>query len=306
MNWAVQNIEIKLGGDLHCGDLPLGFVARTLPYVPCHLPFFALVPAAVRTLRMPDQRASYKAVEALFSRTVRTTALLIKDGNRILFPWEGESLRRIEGRYLGSRYGVALSSKSRSARDSCLYETEVILRTPHTSRDAKGRLVPPLPTVMSGAIFTRAGEEGELRIDSLGRVSWQGHDTDLPHLLRGISLGGDRTRSLGAPPLEAKAELCRGKLWDLYSVITDGDYPGIEVKAGYGGPLPLSMDSSLYQENSDESIEGTPMVLTGRRYTDKGPGTEMESVATPAFAPGWRMRKDCAIRLVAPRYSSLS
>lgn len=75
MNWKAYSLRLILTGDLHCGSLPLGFVSRTFPYIPCHIPVFAMVPAAVRALAMPDRHDSYAAVEALLSSCFRCTPL---------------------------------------------------------------------------------------------------------------------------------------------------------------------------------------------------------------------------------------
>lgn len=166
MNWKVYSLSLTLTGDLHCGSLPLGFVSRTFPYIPCHIPVFAMVPATVRALAMPDRHNSYTAVEALLTSCFRCTPLYVCNEKGFpLFPWEEQSLRELEYTYLSSTYGVALDSTSRTAVDGCLYETEIIL--------ARGRNC-TAPTVLTGAFFITERKTYELAMEADGTISWRG------------------------------------------------------------------------------------------------------------------------------------
>ncbi|MBO4793214.1 MAG: hypothetical protein J5556_01440, partial [Deltaproteobacteria bacterium] len=171
MEWNAFSLELELTSALHCGDMPIGFVARTFPYVPCHIPFFAMVPAAVRTLNMPDERPSYAAVEKLFEINLRCTPLYILADGAPLFPWDGESRQKLEYAYLSSSYGVSLDNKRRSARDGCLYETEVILERGRGCME---------PTRLSGALFIRPGknEKDGLSLAADGAITWNGKEAN--------------------------------------------------------------------------------------------------------------------------------
>ncbi|MCQ2445011.1 MAG: hypothetical protein MJ061_05960 [Mailhella sp.] len=286
MEWNALSLRLSLTGDIHCGSLPLGFVARTWPYVPCHLPVFAMVPAAVRLLGMPDRHASYAAVEALFSECVRCTPLYVEaEDGRTLFPWEDGSLRELEYRYLNSNYGVALDSASRSARDGHLFETEVILAHARGSRR---------PTCLTGALFFREGSSGGLSLDAAGTLRSAEAEAPLPALLNAMRLGGDRSRSLGRPA-RAEARPLEGRLWNSVEFSLSGEYPAFSLAAGSAGFMPVA---------SAEGITGTGMVLTGRRHRGTGFGEEMEN-AVVAFAPGWRPAAPLTAELSSLRHASV-
>ncbi len=288
MSWNALALSLELRGDIHCGDLPLGFVARTHPFVPCHIPFFALVPAAVEKLGMPSRHDSYVQVEKLFNSCLRSTPLFVTEDGKVLFPWQADDLETLEGLYLGSRYGVALEGSSRSAVNGRLYETEVILAAP------RGRAT---PTALEGVLFVREGETGSLRMNAGGTVAWEDRRADLPAMLSRMHLGGDRTRALGLP---AKASLspCTGTAWDAYPVDCGNGWPVLEIPADLCGPMPVAM-------NASQNVQGSPLVLTGRRHTEKGAGTGMDAT-TAAYAPGWKLRGQSArISLSSPRFATL-
>lgn len=269
MSWTARSLTVQLRGDIHCGDLPLGFVARTHAFVPGHLPFFALVPVAVEMLTLPDRHASYVAVENLFTSCLRCTPFYIRDGESSLFPWKKDDREILEFRYLDSRYGVALEEPTRSAKEGCLYETEVILA------QGRGRTQ---PTRLEGTVFYRQGSVGSLRMEADGSVCREKTRIPLADMLQRMRLGGDRTRGLGQPCLVSLADGATS-LWGIYTVDTTGAWPSLTVDKGTEGPVPLAMDKA-------HGIQGRPLVLTGRRHTEQGPGMGMEK-ATAAYAPGW-------------------
>ena len=283
MEWQALSLRLALTGDLHCGSLPLGFVSRTYPYVPCHIPVFALVPAAVRVLGMPDRHASYAAVEALFASCLRCTPLYVddpKDG--ILFPWEEQGLRRLEHGYISSSYGVSLDSATRSAIDSHLYETEAILACGR-NRSA--------PTVLAGALFLRAGEAEGLAMKPDGAVQWSGRSAALEELLCVMQIGGDRGRSLGKPAIPS-VEPLQGRLWQRYEAECSGPFPALLVPAGTPGPMPLACEGT--------DAAGARIVLTGRRHRGTGFGEDMEA-AVVAFDAGWTSGTNVRAELSALR-----
>lgn len=300
MAWNALALTLELRSDLHCGDLPLGFVARTFPYVPCHLPVFAMVAAAVPLLGLPDRHASYKEVETLFLSCVRSTPLYIRHEGRMLFPWHSQSLQDLEHTYVVSRYGVGLDNKSRSAEQGCLYETETILAM---GRNCATR------TRMEGCLFVREASQGELAMTGDGTLSANGRSASLADLCNAMHLGGNRSRSLGQPARATLAPLPEGKAWGIYFVDVQGQWPGLQVNTGgdapadatpgTGGPMPL-----LYAEGGDIISRGV-MVLTGRRHTESGAGLGMDA-ATIAHAPGWQCGKPVMMELANVRYGQLA
>lgn len=286
MEWNAFSLELELTSALHCGDMPIGFVARTFPYVPCHIPFFAMVPAAVRALDMPDERPSYAAVEKLFENKLRCTPLyILDDGGDPLFPWEEESRLKLEHAYLSSSYGVSLDNGRRSAIDGCLYETEVILE--------RGRKCQK-PTRLSGALFIRPNEHAGLGLAADGAFSWNGRQASLQSILEAMRLGGDRSRSLGRPAIPAiKTLKDKERLWAKYEVDLNGNFPALFIPQGEAGPLPA-------KSQNDGLLEGPRVVLTGRRHKGTGFGEDMDK-AVPAFAPGWKAAEETRAELACPR-----
>ncbi|MBQ7456494.1 MAG: hypothetical protein IJS54_02630 [Desulfovibrio sp.] len=286
MSWHALAVHLTLQSDIHCGDFPLGFVARTHPYVPCHIPFFALVPPAVALLGMRDVHASYKEVEELFSHCLRSTPFLIEE-ERVLFPWVSEDLQVIESSYLNARYGVMLTDSTRSAKDGCLYETEVIAATKRASM---------CPTRLAGALFVRAHTSKNLSIKEDGSLVSSTKTVPLAQLLARMRLGGDRTRALGLPAKAESAPLGKS-LWGM-EVDCTNTWPKLLVPKNTPGAFPLAMEGV-------ENIEGRPMMFTGRRYTERGAGLGMDK-AQAAYMPGWiRRNHPTPIALQAPRYATL-
>lgn len=287
MSWQTRQLRLSLGSDLHCGSLPLGFVARTHCFVPCHLPFFALVPAAVAVLGMPQQRPSFQQVEEFFMQCLRITPLYVRgevNGKATpLFPWDSEGRSVLERHYLDSRYGVGLDWQSRSAKDGQLFETEVIL--------AHGKHMAG-PTVLDGYVFFRAHEDANLCMTDDGILVGHGASIHLKALLCAMTLGGNATRALGKVG-QAQLIAHTGPLWDRYALHTDGAWPCLTVAAGTPGPLPVA-----WQEELD--ITGAWSVLTGRRHAEKGAGLDMDK-AHMAWREGWQGNREYTVCLRYPR-----
>ncbi len=284
MTWHAHRIQLTLRSPLHCGQLPMGFVARTHAFVPCHLPFFAMVPATVALLGMPDRRASYMAVQGLFEHCLRTTPLYIYE-DAPLFPWDDTRWQRAEQAYLSSHYGVTLDWKKRSAEEGKLFETEVILQ------HAKGRHT---PTVLDGAVFFRAHEHEDVTFLAEGAVQKGDVTVSLVDILSHMRLGGNGTRALARPAC-ASLSAYEGDLWGQYALCLDADMPRIIVKPGECGPLPLRHFETRH-------IRGKAAVLTGRLYDAKrGAGLAMDT-ATMAWREGWKSAEERMVSLQYPRF----
>lgn len=287
MDWKALALKLELRGDLHCGALPLGFVARTFSYVPCHLPVFAMVPPAVMRLGLPDRHESYKAVEGLFRTCLRSSPLYVMHEGKPLFPWLDECRQILEHNYISSHYGIGIDNKRRSARESCLFETEVILAK------CRGTNV---STRLEGCLFFRSAESGGITLSADGELAASGHKVQLAELCSAMRLGGDRSRALGRPALASLAPLESGEIWG-YPVTLDGEWPALTVKPGKKGPMPVA---------TNDSIEpASMMVLTGRRHTKSGAGMGMDK-ATVACAPGWQSAGEVKASLVDPRYAQMA
>ena len=301
MSWNAYYVNIILQSDIHCGDQALGFIAKTFPFVPCHLPFFALTPAAVQCLQIPDQHSNYKKIEKFFLECIRTTPFYIYDTKEghILFPWNKEDREILEYYYLSSNYGVSIDYTKRSAKKEHLYEIEFIMANRrYEFCHAKNSVY---PTELHGAIFFKQHENNEFSLDNSGILHWNSHKTSLKELLETMHLGGKQYRSLGRSGL-IKIDKSKDKLlWDLYHISLNNSWPELTVAQNQKGPMPLanSKDSSKIIDNGNEKV------LTGRRYTSKGPGLGMDNPGF-VFSEGWEHRDaSLTVKMEHPRYTVL-
>ncbi len=304
MNWIAEELTIIPGSDIHCGDMPLGFVAGAFPFVPCHIPFFALVPSIVSGLDMPDRRSSYAEAEALLMACMRFTPLYVLHGEAPLFPWDRDSLSLLESLYMGGRTGVKLDTRGRSALDGHLFETEVLLAAP---RRKGGSRAAPEPTRLCGAIFWKAHGGGELSLDESALFHWQGATLALDDALCAMCLGGDRTRSMGSVAGASRAPLPEGGIWGSYPVSLDGEWPVLHVPQEKRGPVPL------LESGQADAIHGSWTVLTGRRFGasgkeggPSGSGLAMDE-GRIAWKAGWMKRNGSpgSVALAQPRGACL-
>ncbi len=304
MNWIAEDLTVIPGSDIHCGDMPLGFVAGAFPFVPCHIPFFALVPAVVSGLGMPDRNSSYADVEALLAACMRFTPLYVLHGEKPLFPWDGDSLLLLESLYMGGKSGVKLGTQERSALDGHLFETEVLLAAPRR-RDGAGAA--PVPTRLCGAVFRKAHVHGDLSLDENAVFRRQGAALALNDAMQAMCLGGDRTRSLGRVAEVKRAPLSEKGVWGEYGVSLDREWPVLHVPEAGRGPVPL------LERGQADAVHGSWTVLTGRRFkasgTKEGPagsGLAMDE-GRIAWKAGWVKRNagPTAVALAQPRGASL-
>ncbi len=286
MTWQSQHVHLTLRSDLHCGHLPLGFVARTYPFVPCHLPFFAMIPAAVALLGMPDVRASYKKVLQLFESCLRSTPFYICE-DVPLFPWDKECQQRVERHYLSSQHGVTLDWKSRSAEEGKLFETEIILQYAKKRQN---------PTLLEGYIFFRPHNLEDVEFLPDATMRYGKNTCSLEDILAHVRLGGNTTRSL-AKPCHVKLLGQKESCWDVYPVILNKDYPQLMIEAEKAGPVPMQWFDTT-------AIRGKASVLTGRIYGKNGSGLEMDTTHM-AWREGWKNLEPCTMSLTYPRMGTV-
>lgn len=266
-NWHMQKLTLSLGADLHCGDRPLGFIARTLPYVPAHIPWYALVPALVARLKLPDRYESYARVERFFDKALRFTPFFPLKGTNPLFPWDGEGAEAL----LASHYGVALNYADRGARDSHLFETELL---PRCMPDGAA-------TRLQGFVFWRPLQEDGLSLDA----------QMLHELIRESQWGGQRNKGFGRI---AEVGVDQGGEDNAFFAESDltGDLPKITLGKSQHAPVLLQYDAAL-----EFRIRGSIKPLVGRRYAkDRGPGLAAEDCAI-VWDLGWKSRADQPLTL---------
>lgn len=281
MSWKLHKLRLRMKTDMHCGTLMLGFVARTFPYVPQHLPLYAAVPAAVEALGLPPVPATFREMEALILSGMRSTPLYVLCDDRPLFPWEPESREILEAEFISSRYGVALDGASRTAEDKRLFETEVLLARRRRSMQV---------TQLEGGIWLRVRETANLRLDpQTGLEHKDGAFISWSALWGRLTLGGDRTRNLGRLWPDVGWESCEN-LWHCGEMVLDAEWPRFQIAAGQSCPVPLTADETPGC--------GKFSIMTGRRFDG---GSYRMDAGTVAWQAGWQPAHDVLIELAGER-----
>lgn len=268
--WSVYQLTVTLKSDLHIGHRPLGFVARTLPFVPAHIPWYALALTVVKKVGLPDRSDSFEQVELLLQKSVRFTPLFLYDPSQgLLQPWSDVGLDSIERYYLYSKYGVALDYSKRGALENRLYEKEVIAA--HARQKTEN-------TRLQGYVLLKP-ETGEgLVLDSAAQVN--GHD--IGRLISSSAWGGDISRGMGCL---SNVELTKAEnVFGCEDLDLEGPEPVVQWPADTEGPFYLEYDPQQQQE----FLQGTIRPVCGRRFDpDKGPGLKFEKPFL-ARMPGWK------------------
>lgn len=290
--WCAAEITVTLASDLHCPDRPLGFVARTLPFVPARIPWYALVPPVVALYGLPDVFASYAKIESIFKTCLRFTPFFpLDDKDTPLFPWaEGEGKHRVETELLGSRHGVALAYDTRSARKNHLFETEVLLARWRTGA----------PTRLRGYGFWKeAGHDGVV-IGADGGIN----DQPLAALLARCQWGGQRNQGMGAlKHVEVTPAQPDNSLF-FQGLQLEGSFPRMLVDPDGRGACYLHYNDN---EKYADKVQGKVVPLAGRRYAEgKGSGLTVESVVL-AWDLGWKniSGSEMAVELNDMRYGAM-
>lgn len=274
-HWSVYTLEVTLQTDMHIGHSPLGFVSRTLSYVPAHIPWYALALTLVKELGLEKKAASFARTEAFLGGCLRFTPLYIVHQGKLLWPWE--EMNEIERKYLYSKYGVALDYSCRSAEENRLFEKEVIL--------AKGRQE-MRNTQLRGYIFARPGQVQGLELDQKLQIQ----EAQLTELILGSTWGGEISKGLGTladVKLKPSSEVFGCTQLDTHRTEPVLNWPG-----GKSAPF--------FLEHSSEKlhIHNSPIrPVCGRRFhPDHGPGLRFEQPFL-ARLPGWQCPHDLPIGL---------
>ncbi len=270
--WHAFQITVTLGSDLHCGDLPLGFVARTHPYVPAHIPWYAAVAALIRLSGKDNKFTEYSKMENRLDHCLRFSPFFIMEDGNLLLPWDDEDKRNIQNNHLDGQYGVSLSYGSRSALKNRLFEMETITAVSRNSQPARLR----------GICFTKSGEQ---YFDNSGKIF---SGTTLQEIIGKSLWGGQQNKGLGCLAQVEIADF-KDNQHGLFGSMTDdrGDYPQIAISAGKNIAYPL-----LYNHDTKiDMIQGRLAPLTGRRFKkNKGPGLQAES-GVVIWRSGWHLNK---------------
>jgi hypothetical protein len=277
--WHVAEIVVRLKSDLHCGTAPLGFIARTLPFVPAHIPFYALVPVLVKKLNLPEY--GFAEVEKFLARHIRFSPFFVLHNDELLFPWE-KGLSDLEKYYLTAYYGVALDYNTRGALENRLFEKEVVASVPVKGSDNKSCE----RTELKGYVFWQEGRDDDLRMTVSPDASIA--EISLRQLLSQAQWGGEVNKGLG-------------RLLDVKIKKTEEIFYGQFVEKDSENPLvkwPGKKNCPFYLLHDDDfKMSGKLIPITGRRYDRKrGPGVKMDDVAI-VWDSGWKTQTEESVLL---------
>lgn len=283
--WNMHEVSVTLASDLHCGDLPLGFISRTLPFVPSHLPWYALVNATTRSMGKSADKKTYAMVEKLFLQGIRFSPFYIVEQDGPLFPFIPKHLNKIEKDYLNSSYGVALDYENREALENRLFERECIL--------SKSRKTGH-PTELKGYLFYRQARSGALRIDDQAKIG--------PHfltsLLANTQWGGERNKGWGSLQRVELSEATDNLFG--FSFNLENKYPQIKIDKENSSPFFLAWENNQYNR-----VQGELRPLTGRRFKlDVGSGMSMDRTLI-VWDVGWEALEDVIINLIDHRAAAI-
>lgn len=266
MAWKAYQVVLRLRSPMHIGQMKLGNIQRTRPYVTGRVLWGALTLRLARDAQPPGNPATaphlYRGMGQRVHQQLAFTYLFpttCQDGVVDLWPWD-------EGfgpRFLSSYASTALTYPQQSAAEGTLHEVECIV--PNTLDDGS-------PVYLAGYLFA------------------QDNAPDWQRALNRLQLGGERGYGWGQVTLEKLEEWdMKQPLFGWYTVVP-GAWPPV-LKAEEGARLvahALATDSSDDGQvhRAVEGISGPVEPLVGRE-TDSADrfGTQV-SQARITYAPG--------------------
>ena len=279
--WHMKRLRVRLKTPLKCGDRPFGFIARTLPFIPSHVPLMAIVPAAAGLLGLPDLPESYYRIQEFLEKNMRFSPFFILDpkDDSPLFPFRNTAgLDRIESLFLNARHGVAIDYSIRGAIDARLFEVESINPV---GRDGNN-------TMLEGYIFWReaTGEDG-LELDETCNLNRLG----INRLIDKSQWGGERNKGYGNVASTPGGEESKQskKIWGE-ALTLSGDTPCIEWPARKKAPFYLS-----YHPELNKKVSGRLQPLVGRIFVPGRGAGQGASEHLIVWDLGWSA--DVALRI---------
>ena len=280
--WKMQRLCVTLKTPLRCGDRPMGFVARTLPFVPAHIPIMAMTPILVRRLQMSDSPSSYEKVLEFLQKHVRCTPLFLLDPQKegVLIPGKkGGALGRIEALFLNSRHGVGMDYAPRGVRKGYLFEIEAI--SPISRSGAE--------TQLQGYLFWKSGKQGDLEMTEEGKIQ----DRYLWQIMQDCQWGGERNKGYGC--LRRVEAEDADNLWGA-GVNRDGGTPLVVWPKDRAAPFYLLGDEKDTRDRVGKWVTGTLCPLLGRLYKP-GEGFGQQSSHLICWDIGWLSQKAITLEL---------
>ena len=256
----------------------MGFVAKTLPYIPGHIPLMAMVPVIVRDMNLKNTSASYKAVLDFLQKHVRFTPFFLLDEvGKKLIPSLKSDLNTIQNNWISSNYGVAISYPTRGAKEGHLFEIEAI--SPIGKNGVK--------TELQGYVFWQDSEQ--LYADSGGNTIMKLDSSSLKDWINKSQWGGERSNGYG------KIKLVTGQkeqtLWEQ-PVELDSANPMIVWPENKFAPFSL-----LYRDDMASVVNGEIKPQVGREYDEKYGFGQRSSIWKLIWEVGWYSSKALKIIL---------
>jgi len=285
-NWQMASVYVTLQTALRCGDRPLGFVARCLPFVPGHIPLMAMVPTLVRLLGLSDNWDAYQQVQDFVETHIRFTPFFISppdEKKKFLIPeGDGKITAKLERDYLVSYHGVGIDYGTRGAKEGCLFETEAI--SPRSRQGA--------PTRMIGGMFWKPGVNSKIQISDDGKINKRFNFTDI---LVSSQWGGERSKGYGCLK-NVETENAP----DVFGAAVNlkGESPVLIWPAHKPAPVYLQYDEDIAKKYK---ISGVLKPVVGRVF-DKNNGAGQTSVlygGNILWDVGWRTKASMNLRLEA-------
>jgi len=282
--WQARYLQVTLRTPLRCGDRPTGFVARTLPFVPAHVPLNALAPVLVRALDLPETWDAYEGMLTFLSDHLRTTPFFVRDADtgRPLIPGTGQkTMQKLEARMIGARYGVGINYQHREAMEGRLFEIEAINPSLGAGRQ----------TVLTGYALWRAGK-GEvcgqsLAMDADGRLCGK----PLAQWIQACQWGGERNKGYGALAEVTPEANGSERIWDA-AWEAGLNEPALVWPANRPAPMYLA-----YQPELARVVTGRPMPVVGRIYDREDGFGQNASRPLLVWNVGWQAEQDVRLQL---------
>ena len=276
--WQMSCLQVEPRTPIRCGDRPTGFVARTLPFVPGHIPLMALVPHVVAASGLPNKFDSFMAVQGFLEEHLRFTPFFILGAfsEKPLIPCtETDSIAEMESHLIGSRYGVAIDYSVRGAKEAHLFEIEAI--NPRARENSQA--------ILEGYIFWRTGKYNGLEIDQQGLLN----GIEIGKWICDSQWGGERNKGYGC--INKVKKIKKEMMWQGKANL-QGENPVVCWPGGIHAPLYLKYDQDI-----SAIIEGRLQPMVGRIFDRANGFGQSSSEPLIVWDVGWVAQEELNLEI---------
>ena len=276
MAWKVYQVVLRLRSPMHIGQMKLGNIQRTYPYVTGRVLWGALTARLARDKTPPGKPATspdlYERVGKQVRQQLASTYLFPttrQDGEVDTWPWEED----FGPRFLGTYASTALAYPLQSAAEGTLHEVECIV--PYTMDEGQ-------PVYVTGYVFAQENAP-----------DWE------PTLDR-VQLGGERGYGWG------RIELVKSQEWEIarplfgWYVVEPHRWPPVlrAVKEARLVAHALAVEfNDGERHQAVRGIEGAIEPVVGRETSSDGRFGARVSRARICYAPGSHVQSDSTFRI---------